>query len=149
MEEKIFEMKFHGRRKLNSSRKKAYYIIGAFELVIGLIGIIKSSVELNTFFLILMIGGISSMVYGLFGKELIKEKNLIKISSEEIQYKNSFQKPKKIKLDDLWDIRVETTKVEFVMNDQRVKYYDFSVFQEHELEDIYGKFERVKGKLNK
>ncbi len=30
------------------------------------------------------------------------------------------------------------------MKDQRVKSYDFSVFERQELEDIYGKLEKVK-----
>lgn len=149
MGQKNFERKFHGRRNLNSSKKKAYYIIGVIELVIGLFVLLKSNVGFKMFFSIILIAGIANIIYGLIGKELRKEKNFISISSEEIEYKNSFQKPQKIKLSDLWDIRIETAKVEFVMNDQRVKSYDFSVFQEQELEDIYEEFERVKAKLIK
>jgi hypothetical protein len=149
MEERNFELKFQGRRKLNSSRRKTYYLIGAIELIIGLIVLLKSNVGFKMFFSIILIAGIANIIYGLIGKELRKEKNFISISSEEIEYKNSFQKPQKIKLSDLWDIRIETAKVEFVMNEERVKSYDFSVFQEQELEDIYGEFERVKAKLIK
>lgn len=49
-----------------------------------------------------------------------------------------------IKINDLLDLRIDTAKVEFVMKDQRVKSYDFSVFERQELEDIYGKLEKVK-----
>ena len=83
------------------------------------------------------------------GKELIKEKNFISINGEEIEYKNSFKKPRKIKLIDLFDLRIATATVEFVHYDQRVESYDFSVFQRQLLEDIYEKLEKLKTNLIK
>ena len=152
MDDKTLNLKFHGRRKINSSKRRTYNIIGTIELIIGLFGLIKSSFEMNIFlmlFLIFTIAGITNIIYGLIGKELIKEKNSISISSEEIEYKNSFKKLKKIKIIDLMDLRIETAKVEFVHNDQRVESYDFSVFQRQELDNIYEEIEMIKANLNK
>lgn len=145
MHDKTLNLKFYGRRKLNSSRKKTMQIYGTVLFLIGLFGLFKSN-DLNMFFLILTIGGIINVVHGLFGKELIK-KNYISISGGGIEYKNSFKKSQKIKFDDLWDLRIETAKVEFVMSGQRVKSYDFSVFQRQELDNIYDKLEKVKVNL--
>jgi hypothetical protein len=134
---------------LNSSRKKTLYIYGAILFLIGLFGVVKSNFELNPFWYILAVGGILNIVHGFFGKELIKEKNYILIDSENIEYKNSSKKSKKIKIDDLLDLRIETAKVEFVHNDQRVESYDFSVFQRQELDNIYGELEKLKANLIK
>lgn len=149
MDELVLKLEFNGRRKINSSTKKTYYIVGVILFFIGLLGMIRTNMELNLFFLPLIIGGILNVVYGLIGKELMKEKNSISISGEEIEYKNSFKNPKKIKINDLLDLRIDTAKVEFVMKDQRVKSYDFSVFERQELGDIYGKLEKVKVNLIK
>lgn len=152
MDNKTLNLKFNGRRKINSSRKRTYKIIGTVELLIGLLGLIKSSFEMNTFlflFLVFTIAGISNIIYGLIGTELIKEKNFISINGEIIEYKNSFKKPKKIRINDLLDLRIETAKVEFVHNDQRVESYDFSVFQRQELDKIYGELEKMKSDLIK
>ena len=152
MDNKTLNLKFQGRRKINSSKRRTNNIIGTIELIIGLFGLIKSSFEMNTFFmlfLIFTIAGITNIIYGLIGKELIKEKNYISIIGEEIDYKNSFRKSQKIKLNDLLDLRIETAKVEFVMNDQRVKSYDFSVFQRQELNNIYTELEKIKANLIK
>ena len=152
MDNKTLNLKFHGRRKINPSKKRTYKIIGTVELLIGLLGLLKSNFEMNTFFfffLIFGIAGISNFLYGLIGKELIKEKKFILINGNEIEYKNSFRKPKKIKINDLLDLRIETAKVEFVHNDQRLESYDFSVFQRQELDEIYVELEKMKSELVK
>ncbi|MDX9880925.1 MAG: hypothetical protein RBS73_02595 [Prolixibacteraceae bacterium] len=149
MDNKTLNLKFSGRRELSSSRKKTMYIYGIVLILIGLFGIYKSNFELNPFWYILVLGGIINVIHGIFGKELIKEKNSISISEDEIEYKNSFKSPQKIKINNLLDLRIETAKVEFVHNDHRVESYDFSVFQRQELEDIYGNLERVKANLIK
>ena len=152
MDNKTLNLKFHGRRKINPSKKRTYKIIGTVELLIGLLGLLKSNFEMNTFFfffLIFGIAGISNFLYGLIGKELIKEKNFMLINGNEIEYKNSFRKPKKIKINDLLDLRIETAKVEFVHNDQRLEFYDFSVFQRQELDEIYEELEKIKSELVK
>jgi len=147
MDNKTLNLKFNGRRKINSSRKRTYMISGTVALIIGLFGLIKSSFEMNWLFLFFLPAAIIYLVYGLIGKELIKEKNSISVSEDEIDYKNSFRKSKKIKICDLWDLRIESTKVEFAMNDQRVQHYDFSVFQSQELENIIVELEKIKGNL--
>jgi hypothetical protein len=149
MDNKTLHLKFSGRRALSSSRKKTMYIYGIFLILIGLFGIYKSNFELNPFWYILALGGILNVIISIFGKELIKETNSISIGEDEIEYKNSFKRPKRIKIIDLLDLRIETAKVEFVHNDHRVESYDFSVFQRQELEDIYGNLERVKSNLIK
>ena len=152
MDNKTLNLKFHGRRKINSAKRRTYTIIGTIELIIGLFGLIKSSFEMNIFlmlFLIFTIAGIVNLIYGLIGKELIKEKNSISVSNEEIEYKNSFKKLKIIKINDLLDLRIETAKVEFVLNNQRIESYDFSVFQRQELDNIYKEFEIIKANLIK
>lgn len=79
----------------------------------------------------------------------MREKNSISISGEEIEYKNSFKKRKKIKIKDLIDLRIGTAMVEFVNSDQKVQSYNFSVFQREELDDIYKELERIKANLIK
>lgn len=152
MNNKTLNLKFHGRRKINSSKKRTYKIVGTVELIIGLFGLIKSSFEMNTFlflFLVFAIAGILNIIYGVIGTELIKEKKFISINGEIIDYKNSFKKPKKIEINDLLDLRIETGKVEFVHKDQRVESYDFSVFQRQELDKIYEELEKMKSDLIK
>jgi len=152
MKNKTFNLTFHGRRKINPSRKRTYKIVGTVGLIIGLFGLIGSSFEMNTFFFLFLafaIAGISNIIYGLTGTELIKEKNFISIYEDQIEYKNSFKNSKKIKINDLLDLRIETAKVEFVHNDQRVESYDFSVFQRQELDNIYGELEILKSNLIK
>jgi len=74
MDNNTLNLKFHGRRKINSSKKRTYKIIGTVELLIGLLGLLKSSFDMNTFFfffLVFGIAGILNIIYGLFGKELM------------------------------------------------------------------------------
>lgn len=152
MNHKTLSLKFDGRRKLNASKKMTYKIIGAVELFVGLLILMMSNFELNTFiffFLVFAIAGILNLIYGLIGTELIREKNFISINGEEIEYKNSFSRPKKLKINDLLDLRIETAKVEFVHGNQRVESYDFSVFQRQELENIYESLETIKSNLMK
>lgn len=150
MKEKLLELRFNGRRKLNLSRKRSLYIYGMALFAGGLFGMIKSNFVINNpLWYILAVGGILNVIYGFFGKELIKEKNYILIDSENIEYKNSFKRFQKIKTNSLLDLRIETTKVEFVHNDQRVESYDFSVFQREELDSIYSKLEELKANLLK
>ncbi len=152
MDDKTLNLKFHGRRRINSAKRRTYNIIGTIQLILGLFGLIKSSFEMNMFlmlFIIFAIAGIINIIYGLIGKELIKEKNSISITSKEIEYKNSFKKLKTIKISDLLDLRIETAKVEFVLNGQQVESYDFSVFQRQELDEIYKEFEMIKANLIK
>ena len=120
------------------------YIYGMFLILIGLYGLYNSAFEINQFVYILIIVGILKMVHGFYGKKLIKEKNSIAISSEEIEYKNSFQESIKIPISDLQDLRIETAKVEFVHTDQSVESYDFSVFENKELDAIYTELEKLK-----
>ena len=144
MENKALNLEFNGRRTLNSTRKRTMYIGGLILIIIGLWGFVISGMDLNVLYLILTIAGVLNFVHALWGKELLREKNSISISGEEIEYKNSFKKPKKIKIKDLLDLRIDTAMVEFVNSDQKVQSYNFSVFQREELEDIYKELERIK-----
>lgn len=147
MENKTFNLEFYGRRRMSSSRKRTLYIIGIILILIGLLGLYYSNFMQNPFWLILAVGGIINVIHSAFGKELIKEKNYISISEEEIEYKNSFKKPRKIKMNDLLDLRIETAKVEFAHNDQRVESYDFSVFHEQEQDTINRELQKIKANL--
>ena len=142
-------LKFSGRRKLGSSRKRTINIYGIFLILIGLVGLYKSNFELNPFVYLLAVGGVLNIIYSIFEKELFKENNFISIRKEEIEYKNSSKKPRKIKITELMDLRIETAKVEFVRNDQSIESYDFSVFEKQELDTIYEELERIKLNLIK
>jgi hypothetical protein len=146
MKKEIIDLKFVGRRTISSSRKKSYYVGGIVFLILGLVGFITSNV-LSSLYIAFSIGGILNIIYGLIGKELIKEKNYISIYPEEIEFKNSFKKPQNIKINNLLDLRIEKAKVEFVMNDQRITTYDFSIFQEHELNKIHNELDKIKASL--
>ena len=88
MDTTAFSLQFNGRKKLSTLRKRTLYIYGMFLILIGLYGLYNSAFEINQFVYILIIVGILKMVHGFYGKKLIKEKNSIAISSEEIEYKN-------------------------------------------------------------
>lgn len=147
MDNKVFKFEFHGRRKLSSPRKKTGYIGGAVLILFGIIGLVKFGLELNTFSLILILGGVLNVAHAFWGRELMKEKNFLSFNGEEIEYKNSFKKPRIIKADDLMGIRIEAAKVEFVHNDQRVESYDFSVFPEEDIDSIHEELKAIKLKL--
>lgn len=147
MDTKTIKFKFSGRRELSPSRKRTMFIYGIVLILIGLLVLFKFGFETNSFWTILAIGGILNILHGLVGKELIKETNHIVISPEEIEYKNSFKKSRKIKVKDLLDVRIETAKVEFVKTDHGVVSYDFSVFQKKELDNICESLEVIKSNL--
>jgi len=144
MDTNTLHLKYSGRREFSSTRKRTLLIYGAFLILAGLLGLYISNFELNPFGYILVVGGMLNCIHSVFGKEIIKETNFITIEKEEIEYKNSFKKPRRIKISDLLDLRIETAKVEFVHNDQRVDSYDFAVFQREELDAIYQALERIK-----
>jgi len=144
MDTTAFSLQFNGRKKLSTLRKRTMYIYGMFLILIGLYGLYNSAFEINQFVYILIIVGILKMVHGFYGKKLIKEKNSIAINAEEIEYKNSFQESIKIPMKDLQDLRIETANVQFVHADQSVASYDFSVFQNKELDAIYTELEKLK-----
>lgn len=148
MTESAFRLDFYRRRPLTPSSKTYYYGIGIIGVAVGIFGLTKSIVGLNSLYLILLIGGISNILFAIIGKSLIKEKNFISISLEIIEFKNSFQKPKKIRLDNILDIRIETKIIEFVLIDQQVKTYDFSIFSDGEIKRLFVEIERVKLRLN-
>lgn len=147
MNEIALDLEFHGRKKLSSLRKKAKYISGIILILFGLFGLSQPNFGLNLYWYLLIAIGILNIIHGLFGKELIKVKNYISIDSKNVEYKNSFRKSKKINLNDLLDLRIETCSVEFVLSDQRVEPYDFSVFQKNEPDAIYKELEMLKAKL--
>lgn len=147
MNESILNLDFYQRRSLTSRSKTFYYLAGLIEIAVGIFGLIKSVDELNSLFLILIIGGIVSVLYAIIGKSLLKEKNFISIGSDLIEFKNSFQNPKKIELDNLLDVRIDSKKVEFVMADQQVKTYDFSIFSGSELKELFNEIGKIKSKI--
>jgi hypothetical protein len=145
MNTNTLNLKYSGRRKLNPSRKRTMFIYGIILIFIGLLGLYIFGFDLkHLFWHILAIGGVLNVIHSLFGKELIKEVNRLSINSNQIEYKNSFRKPQIIKIENLLDLRIETAKVEFVQNGQRVESYNFSVFQRQELDTIYQELERIK-----
>jgi hypothetical protein len=144
------EIKFYGRRKLTYSKKRRYKIAGITEILFGLLGLIINGFEISTFFpffAVFVIAGIGNIVYGIIGKGLLKEENFVSMGEEEIRYKNSFAKPKRIRMSELLDLRMEKARVEFVRKDQRLETWDFSVFQGHEQEMICGELEKIKTNL--
>ena len=103
--------------------------------------------ELSVLSIAFIIGAVLYFIYGLIGKNLIKEKKIISIQPDEIEYKNSFRKVKIIKINNLLDLRIETAKVEFVLNNQHIRTYDFSVFEESDIDRIYKELEKIKASL--
>ncbi|HRX13233.1 MAG TPA: hypothetical protein P5210_16335, partial [Draconibacterium sp.] len=109
-------------------------------------GVIESN-ELSVLPIAFIIGAVLYFIYGLIEKNLIKEKNFISFQPDEIEYKNSFRKPQNIKINNLLDLRIETAKVEFVLNNQHIRTYDFSVFEEPDIDRIYKELEKIKASL--
>ena len=97
--------------------KTYYYVAGIVGVAVGIFGLTKSLDGLNSLYIILLIGGISNILFAIIGKSLTKEKNFISISLDIIEFKNSFQKPKKIRLDNILDIRIDSKSIEFVLNE--------------------------------
>lgn len=143
----IFKMEFYGRRELTPSRKRSYLIMGVSEIAIGLFHGVKSDIYINSFSIIFTVGGILSIVFGIIGREIRKERNFISIGPDGMEFKNSYKKPQKVGLNDLLDLRPGNTTVEFVTTDQRVITYDFSVFQALELDKIYEQLGRIRNQL--
>lgn len=144
------ETRFNGRRILSPERKRTFIIIGIIYLAIGIFGFISAICDenINSYFsLAASFVGFANIIYARVGKELIKEKNFIVFKSHEINYKNSFKKPRTILLSDLLDIRLETLKVEFVLKNQQVKAYNYSIFEPKIQEDIYGALQRIRTDL--
>ncbi|MCL3781272.1 hypothetical protein EMN47_12855 [Prolixibacteraceae bacterium JC049] len=149
MKKQILHLSFNGRKPLDIYRKRIRYGSGIIFLLYGLWGAYRIDFHPNLSSYIFGIGGLLHILYAIYGKKLIKEKNFIKVTEDEISYKNSFKPKKLITIDNLMDVRIETTKVEFVFNNQNIEWYDFSVFQEEELKAIYKTLKNVKAKLIK
>lgn len=147
MTESTFKLNFHQRRLLTSNSKTYYCVVGLIEIAVGIFGLIKPVDGLSALFFVLLIGGIVSILIAIIGKSLTKETNYISINSDIIEYKNSMQKPKQIKLDKLFDVKIDSKKIEFVMTNQQVKIYDFSVFSDIEIERLHDKIEELKSKI--
>jgi len=148
MTDSTFTLDFYQRRLLTSSSKTYYYVAGVVGIAVGVFGLTKSIDGLNGLYLILLIAGILNILFAIIGKWLIKEKNFISISLDNIEFKNSFQKPKKLRLDNMLDIRFETNNIEFVLNDQQVKTYDFSIFSDGEIKRLFDEIKNVKSRIN-
>ena len=148
MTDSTFTLDFYQRRSLTSSSKTYYYVAGVVGIAVGVFGLTKSIDGLNGLYLILLIAGILNILFAIIGKWLIKEKNFISISLDNIEFKNSFQKPKKLRLDNMLDIRFETNNIEFVLNDQQVKTYDFSIFSDGEIKRLFDEIKNVKSRIN-
>jgi hypothetical protein len=148
MTESTFRLDFYQRRSLTSSSKTYFYGSGIVGVAVGIFGLTKSIDGLNFLYLILLIGGISNILFAIIGKWLIKEKNFISISLDIIEFKNSFQKTKKIRLDSILDIRIESKIIEFVLNDQQLKTYDFSIFSDGEIKRLFDEIKKVKSRIN-
>jgi len=144
-----FKKEFHDRRKLSKPRKKYQYFIGVFNIVIGSLGLIKSNTDFAPLLIVLITAGVLSIIYGIVGKQLIKERNYIRINPGEITYKNSFKKPEMIPVLNLLDLRIETHKLEFVLTDHEIKVYDFSVFDRQACDEIINELKRIKSSLIK
>lgn len=148
MTESTFRLGFYQRRSLTLSSKTYYFITGVVGIAVGIFGLSKSIGGLNGLYLILLIAGVLNILFAIIGKWLIKEKNFISISIDNIEFKNSFQKPKKLQLDNMLDIRFEAKKIEFVLNDQQVKTYDFSIFSDGEIRRLFDEIKKVKSRIN-
>lgn len=148
MTDSTFRLDFHQRRLLNSSSKTYYYVAGVVGFAVGIFGLTKSIDGLNELYLILLITGILNILFAINGKCLIKEKNFILISSDNIEFKNSFQKPKKLRLDNMLDIRFEAKNIEFILNDQQLRKYDFTIFSDGEIERLFDEIKSVKSRIN-
>ena len=148
MTESTFRLDFYRRRLLTSSSKTYYYIAGVVGIAVGIFGLTKSINGLNGLYLILLIAGILNILFAIIGKWLIKEKNFISINLDTIEFKNSFQKLKKIRIDNILDIRIEAKNIEFVLNDQRVKTYDSSIFSDGEIKRLFDELEKIKLRIS-
>lgn len=144
MTKAIEEFKFHGRRHRGPLLRRTDITIGLILFGISLFGLFKSNFEMNTFFGGFLMGGFISVFSGIFGKAFFREKCYIRIGPDEIEYKNSFKKPGKLKIAELLDIRIEREKAEFVLLDHKLFTFGFSVFQTPVADKIKAELERVK-----
>lgn len=125
-----FKIEFYGHRRLGAFRKRLYIVCGVILISVGLFGLFNQSPASNLFFLslALLLGGIGNVVFALFDRRLLKERNYVRISSDKVKFKNSRQKPKSIRLKQLSDVIIQGQKAEFIKSDQSVAIYDFSGF---------------------
>ena len=127
---KDFKVEFYGHRRLGGFRKRLYIVFGVILISVGLFGLFNQDPSSGLFLLslALLAGGTGNLIFALFDRRLLKERNYIRVSTERVKYKNSRQKPKTIRLKHLSDVIIDGQKAEFVKTDQSVGIYDFTGF---------------------
>lgn len=152
MGELALKVRYHGRKELDASRREIFFKMGYIGLGAGLVAWILSAFGLKYFFIIgivFFIPGLFHVVYGKIGKELFMETNYISIHDGKIQYKNSFRRSRTIRIADIKDINLDTSFVEFIMHDRKIKWYDFAVFRHTESGRIMEALATIKASLDK
>lgn len=152
MSELALDMKYHGRKELDSSRKRIFNKMGYIQLGAGLLAWILSAFGMTYFFIIgivFLIPGLFHILYAKIGKELFMDTNFISIKDGKIRFKNSFRKSRTIRIADLMDLQIDTSFVEFQMRNHQISWYDFTVFTQPESERIVEALELIKTSLAK
>ncbi|MHC1703260.1 MAG: hypothetical protein AB9846_05070 [Tenuifilaceae bacterium] len=127
-------------RETLSKGTRIYRIIyGSIIFIIGFILIYKTgfSILQPSSFLAeaLILTGIISIVYGIIGIELFKQRYRLKMDSESLRFKKSFDSEITIKLNKITHLKVLPMQLE-ISYDDYIKTYDFSWLTHEEFEKI-------------
>ncbi|MCZ4694171.1 hypothetical protein DWB61_05305 [Ancylomarina euxinus] len=132
-----FELSFNDCRPFSSIKRKALYLVGIIEILVGSVGIFLVEYPMSRFYIILLASGILSFLIAAYGRNIIKESNSICINPQNITFKNVSQRTKNLAVDNLCDLIIEQDKVEFVTKDQKYNLYDFSIFTQDQKKALY------------
>ena len=150
MSKPTYNVFFKGRRPLEAANKRFYKILGTVEIGFASLCLLLSILpQFNMFYLALLFVGIFCIVYALIGRYWMAEKNYIIISPELIEFKNSSMKPKTISRNSIRDVMIESNKAVFIIEDQRLQLYDFSVFKPKEQKEINIELLKIKLEAHK
>lgn len=128
---------FQGRKPLTPVHKAWLWLVAAVNIGFATFVYVKHGyqpdmlISYSGFFV-----GIFSMALVLYGKSLRVEKSYISTDSNIIQYKNSFKTPVSLRWQEIADVVLHKSKIEFVNCRQSVHVYDISVYSDAEAEKI-------------
>jgi hypothetical protein len=86
---KDFKVEFYGHRRLGGFRKRLYIVSGVILISVGLFGLFNQDPSSGLFLLslALLAGGTGNLIFALFDRRLLKERNYIRVSTERVKYK--------------------------------------------------------------
>jgi len=139
MENNNFSIDKKTRGLIGKGRRIYSIAFGVFIIIVGFIPIVRSGLSFldvdsilhETFILM----GVLQIIFGLIGKELYTIKYRLKMDSESIRIKKTFERETIINLDSIMHVKTFQMRLEIFFVDY-VKTYDFSWLTIEEFENL-------------